>query len=214
MTRKACGAFKRGYERKRYVCDECNRSISATNIKRHKDVCGKPENSKKRHISCMGCKNVFWSYGNTKYCSKACFNGSIDPEFISNRMKEDYSSGKLIPYGGGMKRFLFERKDGLVVKVQGTYELKACLIFERWKKDGMILDWAYTPSKFPYLDKNGKQRTYFPDFQIFNVNENYYIEVKGFETENDKFKWESLRDKNIRLDVWMKKEIEYYSALG
>lgn len=35
----------------------------------------------------------------------------------------------------------------------------------------------------------------------------YYLETKGWKRENDERKWESVRNKGYKLDVWFKQDI-------
>lgn len=64
--------------------------------------------------------------------------------------------------------------------------------------------WWYERDSFPYIDKDGKRRTYTPDFYI--EEENLYIEVKGDNLVNDevnyKLDWiNNNTDKRIELRV-------------
>lgn len=56
--------------------------------------------------------------------------------------------------------------------------------------------WKKNYQGFPYIDKDGKQRTYIPDFYIFDID--LWVESKGYFTENDRCK---LRDfvYNVKL---------------
>jgi hypothetical protein len=85
--------------------------------------------------------------------------------------------------------------------------LKA-VVFDSWLVAGKIKYWEYTNDRFSYLDETGTERTYFPDFKIINLDGSfYYLETKGFEKVRDSFKWNSLRDRGISLEVWFKDDI-------
>ncbi|MCK9273220.1 hypothetical protein M0P65_06785 [Candidatus Gracilibacteria bacterium] len=47
-----------------------------------------------------------------------------------------------------------------------------------------------------------------------NFNEKlYYIEVKGYEKDADKYKWESVRNLGFKLEVWFNETITKYEKL-
>jgi hypothetical protein len=59
--------------------------------------------------------------------------------------------------------------------------------------------WFYEYKSFPYIDKNGKRRTYTPDFYL--VASDKYIEVNGFEKEDDQYKIDYLRNNGINIEM-------------
>jgi len=68
--------------------------------------------------------------------------------------------------------------------------------------DEQNLNWYYENSSFPYIDVNGKRRTYTPDFYIENTDT--YIEVKGHDlvTMSDEYKVNWVRDNaNINIEI-------------
>jgi hypothetical protein len=84
--------------------------------------------------------------------------------------------------------------DGL--KLHGNWEV----LFYQWAKDAGFLPERCLKS-FSY-EWNGT-RSYYPDFYLPTLN--LYIEVKGYETEQDRAKWNHFPE---RLIVLKKKEIE------
>ena len=52
---------------------------------------------------------------------------------------------------------------------------------------------------------NNSEHLYFPDFYVKDLD--LYIEVKGYETERDKVKWNTCKNKGIKLLVLKKNEI-------
>lgn len=83
---------------------------------------------------------------------------------------------------------------GIILK--GTWEL----IVAEWLDENKI-EWTRPLESFEYF-WNGKNRRYFPDF--FLVNENLYLEVKGYERDRDLAKWKSVKN----LKVLKLKDIE------
>jgi len=84
--------------------------------------------------------------------------------------------------------------DGL--KLHGSWEV----LFYQWAKEAGLLPERCLKS-FSY-EWNGT-RSYYPDFYLPTLN--LYIEVKGYETEQDRAKWNHFPE---RLIVLKKKEIE------
>jgi len=68
------------------------------------------------------------------------------------------------------------------------------------------IDWYYECKSFPYIDKNGKRRTYTPDF--FLPAQNKFIEVKGIKQDNDTYKIKSLKNIGINIEMIMQKDIK------
>ncbi len=62
--------------------------------------------------------------------------------------------------------------------------------------------WVYEYKSFPYIDKEGKRRTYTPDFYF--VDEDRYVEIKGYEIENDEYKVNKLREIGINIEILRK----------
>jgi hypothetical protein len=70
--------------------------------------------------------------------------------------------------------------------------------------------WAYEQKSFPYIDKNGKRRTYTPDFYLVETDE--YIEIKAFDKGDADYKIDAMKKigLNIRIirQADLKKEIK------
>ncbi len=165
---------------------------------------------------CKICKNLFSTTNrkSKKFCSPVCHGKysarvvkkekSYDSEKRSIAARKAYADGKNYVAGGTTKWLNYKS-----IKVQGTYELRTCFILDSWKEKGLIIDWQYTNDRFPYIDIEGKYRTYILDFKVFNLDDSfYYIETKGFERENDKLKWKAVRDLGIKLLVWFNEDIK------
>lgn len=76
--------------------------------------------------------------------------------------------------------------------VDGTWELLVAQHLDR-----LGLDWERNKRRFDYVRPDGKAATYQPDF--FVKTWNIYLEVKGYETELDRAKWNQFTDP---LVVW------------
>lgn len=96
------------------------------------------------------------------------------------RNPEAYSSSNV---SGRAK--LYDATDSLgnKCKVKGRWEL----LVSEWLTEQRIR-WIIPKDGFKY-EFNGI-RTYFPDFYL--IDENRYIEVKGFERDTDRIKWKSV----------------------
>ncbi len=66
--------------------------------------------------------------------------------------------------------------------------------------------WVYEHKRFPYIDREGKRRTYTPDFYF--VDDDRYIEIKGYERENDRHKVNTLIKAGINIKMIGKGEFE------
>lgn len=92
---------------------------------------------------------------------------------ISKKVLESYASGKRKAPGGPKASQIWMRyADGTRFWVQGTYEQR----YAQSLLDNNV-EFVAHPKSLSYVDKNGKKRTYFPDFFITQNNE--YIDVKS-----------------------------------
>jgi len=159
---------------------------------------------KRKHTLKMVCdlcvKEFLTRNRKQKYCSRICASianigiaSSMDRSTITKRA---YENGKKV-YGGNTLWYQYDD-----IKVQGTYELLTCYILDLWKELGKIQDWNYTNDRFLYIGVDGKEHTYLLDFKIFSSDNFYYVETKGYEKENDKLKWEAVRNKGYHLEIW------------
>ena len=85
------------------------------------------------------------------------------------------------------------------IKVDGSWELIFCKY-----ADAKKLKWNRNKVRFNYVKPDGKESTYQPDFYVDEWDA--YVEVKGYETDLDKSKWEQF-PKNLKLKILRKKEI-------
>lgn len=118
--------------------------------------------------------------------------------------KKSYSDGNNYVAGGTTRWYRYKE-----IKVQGTYELRVCIILDLLKKNNDIERWEYTKDRFNYIGVDGDTHSYLVDFKVYNKdNTFYYIEVKGWEKPNDKLKWRAVRDKGYILNVWFNEDIK------
>ena len=193
----------KGFKQPKTKCSICEKEVSNGNFKKHYNAClGK---GKQQNKTCFVCDIVFKTYNsNQKTCSIDCRN-----QHLKTVVAEQYSSGERFPVGYTKKSCYYESETHGKIKLMSSYEYDVCVILDEWLKKGKIDWWDYTDDRFTYLDKYKKPRTYFPDFKVFG-NSIYYIESKGFETENDSYKWDAVRKHGFELQVWFKDDIDGY----
>jgi hypothetical protein len=186
-----------------YVCLECNKEYSKKAIGSHywrlHTEDGKLFNPNKYFIKR---NKIIWNKGLTKETDERIKKLSIK---TSESLKKSYRDGKInLTSGGFIKWYNYKN-----IKVQGTYELRACYYLDFLKENNKIKNWEYTKDKFPYIDNNGNKRTYLLDFKIITNNDNIiYIETKGREFENDYYKWKAVKILGYKLKVWRKKDLK------
>ncbi len=73
---------------------------------------------------------------------------------------------------------------GNLTKVKGSWEYNVAV----WLNDHSV-KWINDIEPIPYV-WNNREHKYFPDFYISEFD--YYIEVKGFETDRDHCKWNAM----------------------
>lgn len=66
--------------------------------------------------------------------------------------------------------------------------------------------WVYEGTSFPYIDKSGNRRTYTPDFYLQDKDK--YIELKGYEKEDDQYKIDYLKGIGINIEMLKKGDLE------
>lgn len=83
--------------------------------------------------------------------------------------------------------------------VHGKWELQVA----KWL-DKLNIKWTNKIEGIKYL-YNDHEHLYFPDFYIEDLK--MYIEVKGYETERDKIKWDACKNQKLNLLVLKRDEI-------
>lgn len=159
-------------------------------------------------IKCLFCGTLFHVIDGkeSKYCSKTCmYLCPTRKENISSTLKEAYINGKHV-FGGWTKWFDVETSNG-IIRVQGTYEKRVCIILDKLKRLNEIIDWEYTTDRIKYIGIDKKYHNYLLDFKIFTDSDWYYLETKGYQTETDLLKWDAVRSKGYKLVVWFEQDI-------
>lgn len=142
-----------------------------------------------------------------RFCSLQCAEESRR-NAISTINKSTYQNGRIVR--GGTTRW-FTYKD---IRVQGTYELRACYILDAWKECGKIKDWEYTNDRISYHWPDGSEHTYLLDFKLQYPNGSVvYLETKGYTRENDHLKWEAMKRLGLELMIWFKDDLEREESL-
>jgi hypothetical protein len=100
---------------------------------------------------------------------------------ISNTMKKNPNAGGIRIGSGRGKKTWYNSPIAGEIYLRSTYELE----YAKWL-DYNKIKWKQNLIKFPY-HWEGIIRFYYPDF--FLIDENVYVEIKGYETERDKAKW-------------------------
>jgi hypothetical protein len=99
-----------------------------------------------------------------------------DPEYRKARSiscRQNWADGKYDGVRVGQCEWHTHIKsDGTLVKLQGTWELA----YAQWL-DFQGIEYDTHKGRIPYLDDDGKERSYYPDF--FLVRESKYIDVKN-----------------------------------
>jgi hypothetical protein len=124
-------------------------------------------------------------------------------EKIRNAINLRYSKG-WENIAGRCKKYDYFSPIAGQIKVDGTWELKTCAFL-----DNLKINWRRNTKRFFYFDENNKRRSYKPDFYL--VDENLYIEVKGFTTDLDRLKWSQFTEK---LEIWDSKVLKDKKILG
>lgn len=99
---------------------------------------------------------------------------------------------------GRCKKYDYSSPIAGEIKVDGTWELIFCKY-----ADANNLKWSRNKKRFPYINQNGKYSTYQPDFYVEEWN--CFVEVKGYETDQDRAKW---RDFPEPIKILRKAEID------
>jgi len=168
-----------------------------------------PTNTPKEMVVSLKMKGIWKS---EEYRSKRKKPNSPNPtnfndlEIKRNKCRlailERYKNGWQ-PRAGRCKKITYISHVAGEVKLDGNWELKVAQYF-----DSNNINWERNAKRFKYLDSNGKERSYCPDF--FLLDENKYIEVKGFVTELDKLKWNQFP---YDLEIWNKDVLRILNIL-
>lgn len=154
-------------------------------------------------------------FGNTY--SKRCKSGEIVNGFKgkqhTKRTKELLSHKLSLNHKGGRcKWYKYEKTNGMVFSLQGTWEVRFAKVLdildEDWIKPGNNIK----EHTFEWVDNVGQKHYYTPDFWSPKLKK--YFEVKGYWWGDDKEKMKRVKSQvDINVDLIFKKQLENYEKL-
>jgi ribosomal protein L24E len=119
---------------------------------------------------------------------------------MKKAVRDNPESYSISNVSGRVKSYDYKDSNGNNVKLKGTWELSVAEFLN--KKN---IKWTNIIEPFPYYWNDG-WHLYFPDFYLYEYD--IYIEVKGFERERDRCKWECLGEKLIKIKSAEMKNLE------
>lgn len=72
-------------------------------------------------------------------------------------------------------------------------------------------EWQSKKFQTPFLTKTKKFKTYRPD--LYLINEDKWIEIKGYFRDDDKEKWDWFHEKHPNSELWDKKKLKELGIL-
>lgn len=163
-------------ERKRAWSEKCK----LTKINNLGKKPSTPEEKEKRRIRSIEANKIYWT-------DEKRAEHSLRMKNIVLIKPDSYSKSNV---SGRVK--IYNVADSFsITKVKGTWELKVA----EWLNYNKI-KWTNKIEPFKYF-WNNNWRLYFPDFLL--VDFDTLIEVKGYETDRDRAKWQSVDKKLIVL---------------
>lgn len=147
-------------------------------------------NAERVHESYLTGKSVQWEKGLTKETDERIRKQS---EQISKTCLQKSKQGTW--HKSLAKNMHYKYKD---IDLDGTWELEYAKYL-----DSNNIEWKRPKERFEYIFEN-KIRHYTPDFYI--VQEDTYIEIKGYKTKKDDAKWKQF-PKDKRLKVLFKEDL-------
>lgn len=134
-------------------------------------------------------KNKIWCQGKTK---------ETDTRVLKNSFSISKTITKKIKNGTWHNSFSKSRTHEYNnQKFYGTWELN----YAKWLDENKI-KWRKVTETFQY-EFEGKKRRYTPDFYL--IDEQCYIEIKGYETDKDRAKWKQFP---FKLKILKGKELK------
>lgn len=214
-------------ENDKYQCPYCKKEYSKKGISTHiwrSHSEGKIHNPNKGYEK----GRTAWNKGLTKETDKRVKKGSeilsyrikeglITPSFKGKKHSEETKkkiSEKLNVNnkGGRCKWYLYKKKNNDIVSLQGTWELRFAKVLDTIDKN-WIKPKLYNKHSFKWVDDEGNEHTYTPDFYSPKLNK--YFEVKGYWWGDDRRKMQLVieQNKKISIEIVMKKELVLYEKL-
>jgi len=149
-------------------------------------------------------KGLSWKEMYDEKTFKSRLKWAKNESVIANLSSEECSKyGKLGGGGGGYRKKSgrsngqwYESPIAGEVWLDSSYELA----YAKWLDENDVR-WERNTKKFDYLHE-GEAKKYVPDFYL--LNEEIYVEIKGFKTDKDEAKWEHFEHK---LVVYYKEDL-------
>lgn len=208
-----------------YICKYCRKQCgNSGGLTSHEHCCKfNPDRKSYYHSPNAGRKTgkdyYVWNKGLTKETDEKIMelvlklkekykNGLIIPSFkgkkhsletknkISKATKSRYKNG-WDNICGRAKKYKYTMKDGSIITVDGSWEYHVAEYLDRNN-----INWKRNTDRFEYINLKGNKSTYKPDFYLIDTNE--YLEIKGYETDLDRCKWQQFPNK---LLVWKKQDL-------
>ena len=226
---KSCGLNKKVYIKldnswkvgdNQYKCPYCNKiyksGITTHILRKHL----KPELYKIKH-------GDPWNKGLTKETDERVrkigetfskYRSGVNSPWYGKHHKEETKlkiSKKLSQNnkGGRCKWFQYEKKNGIIYNLQGTWEVRFAKVLDIIDEDWIKIGIGKHEHTFKWKDQENKDHSYTPDFYSPKLNK--YFEVKGYWWGNDKFKMEQIlnQSSNIKIELIMKNDLNNYEKL-
>lgn len=216
--------------RTKKICDKCNKEISISNFNKHYNKCGvKKEKIKKEkiYVKCPYCekksKNIkyhIWAihteegknwHPNKGKTSKLKGRKNVytHTEDAKQKISKNNQGWKYVGSGGRYcKWHPVLKKDGSIVKVQGTYEKRFAEVLNIIDPDWIKPISGKQNLHLMWVDDIGKKHSYFPDFWCPNLKK--YFEVKGRYDEPDIQKMKYILSHYNNIEMIFLEDIKKY----
>jgi hypothetical protein len=191
------------------ICDICEKSFSNKGIGTHK---WRSHGDGKNFKPLLG--KCGWNKGLTKETdARLAKSGKTYHQGIKNGRIITWNEGKTKSTDDRLKKMSEEVSETVQKKVINgdwhlsfsktrTHEYKGVRLRGKWEVayaqylDERCIEWTQPTKPFPY-EFEGKTLHYFPDFYL--IKDETYVEIKGYETEKDRAKWNHFPQKLIVL---------------
>jgi hypothetical protein len=171
-----CSTHKRILKKRNinHECKYCNKiHKSGQSLGRHIIMCPKnPETKIRKEIVSQKLNELNNNIAYKEKLSKS-ISSTIKKKIEEGTWHNSFSKSRTHEYKG--------------IKLYGTWELN----YAKWL-DLNNINWSRPKEKFKYI-LNNIERNYTPDFYL--IDEDCYIEIKGYETEKDREKWKQFTKK-------------------
>jgi hypothetical protein len=195
-----------------HICHKCGGFIKSS-INKHINYCDGRGTRRQKQL--LNNKKSVWNKGLTKNTNSILKKISEDfiekykdskkihkhtnetKRILSEKMNERYSTG-WESTAGRCQKIKYNSEIAGEVLLDGYWELEVTKYL-----DSINVIWERNKKRFSYFNTiKNKNSSYCPDFFIKDWNA--YLEIKGYETELDKIKWEQFPEV---LLVWKKEKL-------